>query len=265
MDSIFEKFDFFDYLNLIITGGAFLLGLKILFYYSGKYLVDFYILKFFFYNYKDNNIIYKIITIFVLIFICYFIGLIFQEISYCMVKILIKIDNFIFLITKERYKHAFYRFTTQYLIDNLFSAELNNPIINNSVKRSQYIKLANKLFVNKHIKEENTEEMDFTSEQCQYFFTYCLYQIQVNEKNLKIEKLRDIEGLIKSFVTCLSMIVIISIFIFLSEHTVIEWFKFIYIILIIIFILMLRLQKIIRYRIRMTLALYEVISDLNMI
>ena len=73
-------------------------------------------------------------------------------------------------------------------IKNLF---VDDFIINSSIKYKHYEKYAQKA-IGKFDEEYSKEDMS------SFFLPYCTYCVEEQEKNIKIEKLRDIEGLAMS-------------------------------------------------------------------
>lgn len=190
MENVVEKLGFFDFLNLIFVGLYTIVGCFIIAYQFGwdisnnifTYLV----------NTTEVNALFLILCIFSLISISYIVGMVCHELFH----------------TIDRLKND----TFHTLIENLFN---ENSCVDNKIKRNQYAALAVIIFKNTGIKnkkgelitERNTKwDYDLNN----YFFTYCLYQVQIRGLHKKTEKLRDIEGLAKSF--CVSTFCLLLLF-----------------------------------------------------
>ena len=183
MDNFLEKFSVFDFFNLIITGFVFIISLQFLGIDLHSYIIEKCLIDIFS-NVDDKisgNLIFYIV---VMIVISYIIGSCIQEIGSF-------IQN-----KKFRFKEKAIR------------KFLNNKnVIGNETKRLIYINEAKKLFKDKGIKLNGNK---FTKAQCSYFFTHCLYYIQVRGYHGKTERMREIYGLSNMLSTCFAILSLIG-------------------------------------------------------
>ena len=244
MDNVVEKLGFFDFLNYIIAGMYTIVGAFIISYQFGfntsksifKYLV----------NQNEVNFLFLALSVFSIIAIAYILGMVCHE---------------VFSLLDDLKAKSF-----ETLMEGMFTKE---SCIDNSKKRERYKILAKEIFDNNGVEYSNTNksaEIEWTSELNNYFFAYCVYQVQIRGLNKKLEKLRDIEGLAKSF--CVSSILLLAL---LCGCGVFRWNYYslpilVYVIevgaLIAITVVFVKYRKkALKNRIRMTLALFEAIYD----
>lgn len=187
MDSVVEKLGFFDFFNLIIVGMFTLVGCFGITYQFSWDISN----KIFSYlvGTAEVNTLFLVICVFSLITVSYIIGLLCHE---------------VFSLIDRKIK------TFDKLITNLFT---NKSCIKNQKKKDRYANLAKKVFDDNGIEysltKDNSPGLDWNWELSNYFFTYCVYQVQIRGVNRKLEKLRDIEGLAKSF--CVSGILLLAV------------------------------------------------------
>ena len=239
MESVIEKLGFFDFFNLIIVGMFTIVGCFSITYQFGCGIsrgVALYLV-----NTVQVNTILVALCIVSIIAISYIVGMLCQEV-YSL------IDNELFFIT---------------LITHLFQMD---SCINNQIKRERYAALAKIIFERNDIDYSNALSTEWCWELNNYFFTYCLYQLQIRGLNKKTEKLRDIEGLAKSF--CASTIILLAVLLgsgFASWNTfTLPRFVFVMesLLLLVISIIFHEYRKrALKNRIRMTLSLYESVYD----
>ena len=248
MESVVEKLGFFDFFNLIIVGIFTIVGC-----FGITYQFNLNITNEVFTYLKDTaavNTLFLVLSISSIITVSYIIGLL------CLV---------VFNLIEKKTK------TYENLIQGLFTKK---SCIENEKKRIQYAKLAKIVFENNKIqykpKEDDPTGLEWDLDLSNYFFAYCLYQLQIRGLNKKPEKLRDIEGLAKSF--CISSVLLLAVLIGVGEA---YWNTFLlpdiiffieFVLLIVIFVLFILYRiNVLENRIRMTLALYEAvyIKDLN--
>lgn len=250
IDSVLEKFSIFDFFNLIFTGIIFLISL----HFVGIRLFDWISLSFYDsifvtmilnkYTIEGDGIItFMMFVYFVfLLAILYVIGSIIQELgSFAQNK-----------ISKIQYR--------------AISSVLNNEsILKNKIKREICSKEARELFKTKNIKLKKDE---FTSEHCHYFYTYCLYYIQIREQHKKLEKMRGLQGISNMLSTNFGISAFGGIITYLFQAHLantsyiqkIDFKTFAVIIITYIslsIIFWFRMKKQILYRIRMVLNTYE--------
>ena len=242
MDSVLEKFSVFDFFNLICTGAVFLIGLQ----FMGIRVHTFFAYLCSIDISKENNFISLVFYLAVILGVCYVVGSCMQELGAFLQKKIFRIQ------------------------ENAISSFLNNPnTIRNEVKRQVYIEEAKKLFKKKGIHIKGNK---FTEEQCNYFFAYCVYYIQVREHHKKTEKMRELHGISNMLSTCFAILPIIGVVIHLINAYFID-FEFVenisftqIIIFICVFIFLatvfwFRMKKNILYRIRMVLGIFEASID----
>lgn len=188
MDSVLGKFSVFDFFNLICTGAIFLVGLqfmgiRVFSLFSFICSVDI------FKDSNDNNVVNIIFYVAVIIGVCYIIGSCIQE--------------FGSFLQKKKFR----------VQENAVSSFLNNPkVINNEIKRRVYIEEAKKIFNKKGIRIKNNK---FSEEQCNYFFAYCVYYIQVREHHKKTEKMRELHGISNMLATGFAILTVVGILVLL--------------------------------------------------
>lgn len=196
MESVVNKLGFFDFFNSIIVGmftiiGCFCITLQFGWEISKKcfkYLVD----------QKEVNILFLGLCIFSLITTSYMLGILCHEFfNICTLK----------------------RNTFKKIITRLFEKD---SCIENPKRRDRYAVIAKSIFDNNGINYKTTKGhkpyVVWDYELNNYFFTYCLYQVQIRGLDRKTEKLRDIEGLSKSF--CVSSAVLFFVLIIVG---IVSW------------------------------------------
>ena len=243
MESIVEKLGFFDFFNLIIVGMYTTIGCFIITYQFGwsasNEVVHYLTSK------SEVNTILLVLCFSSIIAISYIIGMLCHEI-YSLVD-----NDLTFII----------------LITNLFQ---EGSCIDNQRKRKRYADIAKMVFDKNGIKYSVTKDdppvINWNWELNNYYFTYCVYQLQVRGLNRKTEKLRDIEGLAKSF--CVSNIFLLAV---LLGGGLLSWNTFtlpkyvfgveVILLLTISFIFNEYRIKALKNRVRMTISLFEAVFD----
>lgn len=81
-------------------------------------------------------------------------------------------------------------------------------IIENEEKLKIYQEKANELFKKKSILTSNDS---YSDEQCEYFFAYCNYFLQVNAQSKKVERMRGVKGLSTLYMVCFSTLFLIGL------------------------------------------------------
>lgn len=238
MDNFFEKFSIFDFFNLIGTGAIFLIGLQV----TGIDIIGLLSVLIGIKIYQENSAMCIIIFAATILCTCYIIGSCIQELGS--------------LWNKKIEKKA---------ISNIFS-NLNvfgkEKVITNEIKRKIYEKEL-KTLLNAKCSEEKTP--DVTRDQCEYFFAYCVYYIEVRNHNKKTEKMRALYGISSMLSVCFFILFIISIcnLLYRSINIRISYLDIVFISIFFILSIVFRFRMIknLLYRIRMVLAVYEASID----
>ena len=242
MESVVEKLGFFDFFNLIIVGIFTIVGC-----FGITYQFDLEISKKIFTYLKDTaevNTLFLVLSVSAIITVSYIIGLLCLEAFNLIDKKLKTFDN---------------------LVKDLFTRD---SCIENEKKRIQYANIAKTVFdyngIDHEPREGNPSGLEWDWSLNNYFFTYCVYQLQIRGLNRKTEKLRDIEGLAKSF--CISNVLLLSVLqvvggMHWNTFLLPYYFVFIEVILLIVIILIFIVYRknALKNRIRMTLALFEAV------
>ena len=184
MERIVDKLGFFDFFNHIIVGLFTIIGcfdISIQFSCAISKDVFSYLVK-----RNEVNMLFLALCLFSIVTVSYILGLLCHE--------------FFSLIDDKIIK------TFEKLNRELFTEK---SCVDNQLKRNRYKKLAESLYKNNNIPYKKSSQKD--TDLNNYFFAYCLYQLQIRGLNTKTEKLRDIEGLAKSF--CVSTFLLFVILI----------------------------------------------------
>ncbi len=244
MENLVDKMGFFDFFNHIIVGMYTIIGVFFILYQFNSKVSQSAILCCL--CQTEINSLFLIICIFLILAISYSIGLVCHELFSILDTYMIKsLDN---------------------LMKSLFS---NNSCITNEKKKERYKTLAKEIFNKNEIKFNKLKngEISWNKDLAEYFFVYCLYQVQIRGLNKKSEKLRDIDGLARAF--CISNALLLATLVlcgmfygdnyFLSIRFFISEF-----VLLMIMILMFNRyrRKALRNRVLMTFSLYESIHDM---
>lgn len=176
MDVFFEKFSVYDFFNLIISGGTFIGGLHFIGFAPLFFLVNDI-------GIPDN----EIVTIALILLVCYIIGFELQGIELWLEQNILNIQS---------------TMTGKFLKDSD-----NGKVITNDEKLKSYQKKAKKLFKMKKIK---IKDNNFTENQCEYFFAYCSYFVQVKGYSKKTEKMRGLKGLSSLWMVCFALLFMIG-------------------------------------------------------
>lgn len=244
MENIVDKLGFFDFFNSIIVGmftiiGSFCITLQFGWEISKKiftYLVDT----------SEVNILFLVLCIFFMITVSYILGILCHEIF--------DLLDLKFNILKI-------------IISKLFEKD---SCIKNPKRRERYADIAKEIFDNNGIKYLRTKGdhayIIWNYDLNDYFFTYCLYQIQIRGLNKKTEKLRDIEGLAKSF--CISSVILLFVLLGVGIKSwntnpvpLILLLAEVILLLISSVLFFVYRTKAIKNRVRLTLSLYQAIYE----
>lgn len=287
METFLERQGFYDYINHFIVGAVLVIGIEIMLIPFNFSLISATYQKLY-HQYliinsngtlidEDSNILlWNICIIFFCFLLFYLIGILVQELYYHIYssshtnrsthtkesstirsnKIILKIINFLsrllFKVRQENY------------IENIFE---DCNIIPNNIKRKIYKRYAEDIIKEKFSFEQNDTGLAYTKEDLSnYFYAYCVYYIQIREKNKKTEKLRDIEGLAMSLSLAFLMLTIsstIALVIILCGSSNGFLFEILNLGTNMIFSILFDCyaERALKNRIRMTLALYEVEHD----
>lgn len=231
MDGFFEKFSIYDFFNLIATGIAFLCGFIVL------EPLEFTALTRFLHEYPEMQWILFVI----ILGGCYLVGSILQQIS-----------GFIF---EKKYSSS----VTSTILCN------HRSVLNNQIKLEVHQKYAKKLFQKKGIP---FLEGCFTTLHSEYYFAYCSYYIQNQNKHNKSEKMRGLRGLYSMFVTCFSLLLIIAIskigFAVINADPIFPLAGIACIYLFLMLVYCRAYKENTKYWIRMVLGIYEACVDIDM-
>ena len=244
MENIVDKLGFFDFFNAIIVGsftivGSFCITLQFGWDVSKKVFL-------YYARAQEVNVLFFVLCLFSIIVVAYILGILCHE---------------IFDIIDDRFG------TFKKIIERLFESD---SCIENPVRRNRYASLATIILDNNCIESRRTRgipsNIEWNHDLNNYFFTYCMYQVQIRGLNKKTEKLRDIEGLAKSF--CVSSIILFFVLLgvgitswntnYLS--TVVFFVEAVSLIMGSIFFCFYR-KKALENRIRLTLSLYDAIYE----
>lgn len=234
MDSVFEKFSVYDFFNLLFSGGVFVGSLHLIGFSPLSFLINDL-------NIPEN----EILSLSLILLVYYIIGFELQSLSLWIEQHKFKIQS---------------TMTSTFLLDN-------TNIINNHEKLKAYQTKAKDFFKSRNIEIQNNE---FTLDQCEYFFAYCSYFIQINGYSKKAEKLRGLKALSSLWMVCFAFLFLIGlgqIVYSLSQGTsfgkiVIPFFSTI-LFLILSITCFYRTKANMKSWIRIVLGTYDVCSDLS--
>ncbi len=244
MENAVEKLGFFDFFNHIIVGMFTILGLFSITIQFGwdKSITALSFLM----NTREVNALFFVLSIVTIIAVAYILGLL------CHV-IFSAYDN-----------HR----TINTLITNLFDQK--DSCIIGQKRKGRYVELAKILFDKHNIEypkgSSNDPGVNWDFELNIYFYTYCLYQVQIKGLDKKPEKFRDIEGLLESFIVSLlflDVVLFITGYFRWTDIIIPDWafVAEIFMLLGISNILYRHRIAVLKNRIRMTLSLYDAICN----
>lgn len=287
METFLERQGFYDYINHFIAGAVLMVGLEIMllpFNYSlistiYKKLHRQYILMNSNGTLTSQNIdmlLWNISIILLCFLLFYLMGVFIQELYShlysssnfrCQVRPSenknskkVYYDNIISKIFRILLRLVI-KVRQENYIDGLFE---DSDLIMNSIKRKKYKQYAEDVAKKKELFSES--KIIYSKELSSYFFAYCVYYIQVRGKDKKLEKLRDIGGLSMSlsliffFLACGSVIALIICCLKSIDGIL---FEIIYFLLNVLLSILFDCytERVLKNRIRMTLALYEAEQD----
>lgn len=231
MDGFFDKFSIYDFFNLIAAGIVFLCGLLALGLLELTTIA----------NFLSENPQMQWVLYIVILGGCYLIGTVFQQIS-----------SFMF---EKRYSHS------------IISTILCNrhSVLNNQIKLEVHQKYARKLFQEKGIPFSGD---CFSDLYCEYYFAYCSYYIQNQNKHHKSEKMRGLRGIFSLLATCFALLLIISLFIIaftlVNSESIICLIGIACAYLLLFLICCHAYKENTKYWVRMVLGVYETCVDIDM-
>lgn len=231
MDGFFEKFSIYDFFNLLASGIVFLIGLLVLDLVELTTLAEFL---------RANSEMQWILSI-IMLGGCYLIGTIFQQVSS--------------ITFEKRYSNKI----TSTILCNSFS------VLNNQFKLEVHQNYARKLFQEKGIPFSGN---CFSKWYCEYYFAYCSYYIQNQNKHHKAEKMRGLRGIYSLLVTCFALLCIISLFRVAFAVANSESYLYfigiacVYLALLLIYVRAYKENT--KYWVRMVLGVYEACVDIDM-
>lgn len=171
MDSIISKFSLYDFFNLVFCGGIVIVGLHLMGYSPIVYIIE-----------TIDAPGYEFLNFLIIFLLCYLVGYVFQGIGSWFTSDIIKLQS---------------RLTQNCLNKN------DNDVFGDEKDQTKLIihrKNARKVFQLKGIisnneTAEDEENTTIPKDQCEYFFAYCSYVLQINGLAQKCEKMRALKGL----------------------------------------------------------------------
>ena len=241
METLLGKLSIFDFFNLVFSGIVFLLGFELFGIQIISYYFSICISRF------SSDLSAASICFYLgMISLCYIVGSVIQEIGDIIKKRII-------------YKKD----------DPMKTFLKNEEVLENIERKKKCVNMAKKYFKkNKIVYNEG----DFTDDQDLMFYTHCEYFIQAKGLNDKIEKMRGLRGVSTVLATTFTVLPILSCVILLIDKYIFD-FKYIEMISIFQFVFGViisgvlavifwhRMKKNIKFKIRMIIGLYEVLSE----
>lgn len=228
MDGFFEKYNSYDFFNMIIIGLIFLgsirlFGVNVFGIISQSFSLDY------------TNTSEAVFLGAILLVGCYVAGSCMQELGTWLERHIFK--------TKKK------------LLSNLLN---DVAIVGNEAKLRVYQQFAKELLFGKGI---SCIENRFTTEQCEYFFAHCVYYIQVHNLHGKTERMRDHQGLSALLMSCFGCLFLIAsgyvICLSKTESNISKQLMVSYLFGILAVAFYFRMKRTLRDRIRMVLGIYE--------
>lgn len=246
LDSLIENQGFYDYLNHLISGSAFIIGFEAIVKVFDKSLIlqtyDFIGLS----NNCDklNTFLWNVCVISIWCVVAFLIGIIIQELYSIIYRRTRNFANIIrslhicnicinshgkFIAPLCNAAYLFLRKTSVYVgpllrmikKSRLFNKTTIEKCMKNLLKNDGPITNKNKLVEYQRLAKEfalshpqNSDNIEFNIEDdkaASYFFAHCVYYIQIKNQNRKTEKLRDIAGLSESLSFIFMLLAITSV------------------------------------------------------
>ena len=234
MDSLTEKFNVFDFFNLIIGGTVFWLGIGICNFYQVKKL---YTLVLCVHNDLNYMVFLSVIVFFAGAFVT---GAVINEMS-CWL-----FEN-VFVWEKKYIEHCLNK----------------NQLIKNDVKLRQF-RIKAEAYLN--VKEMG-EDDDFSINQCATYFAYCVYYLHVHGQDKKTEKLRETQGLSEILTLVFVLIPFASVLFYILGDVIYVNVKLIFVFYLMcvgcFYAFLKRSKRATENRIKMVLAVYDACVDMN--
>lgn len=149
-----------------------------------------------------------------------------------------------------------------FLLKNIIlnNKTITNKIINNKFKLQVYREYGKQILANKSIRYKK----EFTAEQCRYIYSYCFYYIEVRGKSDKYEKMRGLFDLSRSLIISSVILSVWSCLVFIytmknmhyQDTNIVNLFQ-IFLFSSIALVFYFRAKRIMRYRVRMVMGVYE--------
>lgn len=270
LDSLIEHQGFYDYLNHIISGVVFIIGFEIITKLLGFSLIQkaYAFIGLLPFSNSNNEFLWNFCVIALFGISSFLIGIAVQELYgniYDHHSVFTNPDGDD--IASKYIFRLFHKTTVRRCVHNLLNEK---GAITNIHKLKQYQKLAGDFIHQMTIFTQDEQTLIHSPEFESYFFSYCVYYIQIKGQNRKTEKLRDIEGLSEALsliFLILSLLSAAAAFICYYSYAVDTQLNpnrfiasfVIFVIYAFLSILMdCRTEKAIKNRIRMTLAIYDV-------
>lgn len=184
MDTIAEKFDVFDFFNLIIAGITFEIGLG---FYDPSITDHLNSIK----DWIGDSVFATILVISLFVVLSYITGAVFNTLG-----------------KKFLWNNVHVKMVRECLT--------NDKIVNNKEKLERYRSKAQDFFSKNKSKDENKDKSKnenttvdkkyFTPDQNECYFAHCIYHIQAREQNKKSEKLRSVAGLSMLLTVCFAFL-----------------------------------------------------------
>ena len=195
-NSFIDKFSVLDFINVLISGGLFSIGISFL---MNKNIYE-----------SLYSSIIKTTNVFavglIILGCCYVIGTVLQILAILLFSPIKRIIRESFL--NESAKGLPQIFMKMLKVVDIF------PIVNNRKKRKSYSVLAQNLF-----NKKSFGTFVNNKENCGYYFAYCEYYNAVRGLNGKTEKMRELSGLCESIAVCVLLLLLVSLWL-RSSYTV---------------------------------------------
>lgn len=195
-NSVIDKFSVLDFINVLISGGLFSLGIS--------FLMNRNIYKSLYSSIIETENVFAIGLI--VLGCCYMIGAVLQILAIIL-----------FGRIKSTIRGSFLNESAKGLPQpfmKILKALGFFPIVNNRKKRKSYYVLAQNLFNKKKFGTFVNNK-----ENCGYYFEYCEYYNTVRGLNGKTEKMRELSGLCESIAVCVLLLLFVSLWL-RSNYTV---------------------------------------------
>lgn len=233
MEQLLERFSLYDFFNLIFCGGAFLIGLHMFGVSVISLMLD-----------SIGIAQSEMLVLLAVLLACYVVGFFLQA-----------VDSFMSHRPGSMQEHA----VSTVLFDE-------GGVVRNKEKLRTYQVKARELFRSKGIE---LSESGFSGSQCEYFFAYCSYVVQLDSRCKKVEKMRALKGLSSLWALCFGLLSImgcaIGIACSLAYGAIgadsIRYFLMASVSLLFALVCCYKKRENTLFWIRMVLAMYEIVDD----